>query len=96
MMASDFDISEVLRIEMNKAIEKTIRRNPTVKILNLEEMRADEIATYFTKNRVVEQLDYILQKPTSEQSRYFELARWFKVVLGELHTIATNKQSCEG
>lgn len=93
MMASSFDISEVLRIEMNKAIEATIRKNPTVRILNLDELSTNEIAEYFTKNRTLEQLQYLFEGVTaSEYTRNYEFARWFRIVLGELHTIASNNQ----
>lgn len=88
MMASDFDISEVLRIEMNKAIENTIRKNPTIRILNLDELRTDDIADYFKKSGSIHQLEWLLEEGSERQ-----LARWFKVVLTELHTIASNKQS---
>ena len=87
-MVANFDISEVLRIEMNKAIEKTIRRDPTVRVLNIDEMSVHDLAQYFQKNRSIEQLEYII-----EQGGDYELGRWFRVVLGEIYTIATNKQS---
>jgi hypothetical protein len=88
MMASDFDIDELLRIEMNKAIEKTLKKNPTIRILNLDEMSTDDITDYFKKSGSIHQLEWILEEGSERQ-----LARWFKVVLGELHTIASNKQS---
>ena len=87
MMTADFDISEVLRIELNNAIVKTLKKNPTTKVLNLDELRTDEIAEYFNKNGSINQLEWVLEKGSS-----FDLARWFKIVLGELHTIAANKQ----
>lgn len=86
-MATDFDISEVLRIEMNKAIEKTIKKNPTTRILNLDEMRNDELTEYFKRSGSITQLEWIIQEGSEQQ-----LTRWFRVVLGELHTLATNKQ----
>lgn len=94
MTTHKFDISEIMRIEMNKAIEKTIRRNPTVRILNIDEMSTDDIATYFQKNRTMEQLQYLFEGiNASEYTRNYEFARWFRIVLGELHTIASNNQS---
>jgi len=87
MMATDFDISEVLRIEMNKAIEKTVRKNPTTRILNLDEMRNDELTEYFKRSGSITQLEWIIQEGSEQQ-----LTRWFRVVLGELHTLAVNKQ----
>ena len=87
MMATDFDISEVLRIEMNKAIEKTIKKNPTARILNLDEMRNDELTEYFKRSGSITQLEWIIQEGSEQQ-----LTRWFRVVLGELHTLASNKQ----
>ena len=88
MMASDFDISEVLRIEMNDAIVRTIKRNPTAKILNLDEMRTDDISEYFKKSGSIHQLEWLL-----DEGSEWQLARWFKVVLNELHTLTSNKQS---
>jgi len=87
MMATDFDISEVLRIEMNKAIEKTIKKNPTARILNLDEMRNDELTEHFKRSGSITQLEWIIQEGSEQQ-----LTRWFRVVLGELHTLASNKQ----
>jgi hypothetical protein len=87
MTMTDFDISEVLRIEMNKAIEKTIRKNPTTRILNIDETSTDDIAEYFKKSGAVNQLAFLV-----ETGGEFNLARWFRIVLGELHTLATNKQ----
>lgn len=87
MMTNDFDISEVLRIEMNKAIAKTIKKNPSIRILNLDETETDDIADYFRKSGSIHQLEWIL-----EEGSEFQLARWFKVVLNELHTLASNKQ----
>jgi len=87
MMATDFDISEVLRIEMNKAIEKTIKKNPTARILNLDELRNDELTEYFKRSGSITQLEWIIQEGSEQQ-----LTRWFRVVLGELHTLASNKQ----
>ena len=86
-MATDFDISEVLRIEMNKAIEKTIKKNPTARILNLDELRNDELTEYFKRSGSITQLEWIIQEGSEQQ-----LTRWFRVVLGELHTLASNKQ----
>lgn len=94
MMAADFDIQEVIRIEMNKAIEKTIRRNPTARILNLDELRTSDIAQYLQKNRSLDQLEYFVQFPYSDElNKYYEFGRWFRGVLEEIYTIAVNRQS---
>ena len=85
-MDETFDISEILRIELNKAIERQIHKNPTTRVMNLDEVSTHDIEKYFTTlpTHIWQWLEV-----SDNQNR----ARWFRNLLDELYIFKINQGS---
>ena len=81
------DISNELTIELNKAILKTLSTNPTARILNLDELRIDELKKFLQEKHSILWANWsVISEDSLEQA-----AEWFKVQIDNLYSYISSQ-----
>lgn len=88
-MESYVDISEILRIELNKAIVNQIKVNPSTRVINLDELSIDDYKGYLARTNVILWANWII----SSEDGVDNASKWFKNALDELYVFVSNRQS---
>lgn len=89
MMAdAHIDISEILRIELNNAIIKQIKTNPSARVLNIDEVSIEDLEKYLSTTNVILWANWII----SDSDGANKAAQWIKNVLDELYVYLSNRQ----
>jgi len=83
------DISEILRIELNKAIVNQIKARPSTRIINLDELSFHDFKEYLQTTNVILWAQWII---TSEDG-VDHAAKWFENALAEFYVYISNRQT---
>jgi len=92
------DISEILRLELNDAIVKQIKLNPSTRVLNIDQVSINDIQNYLARTNAILWGNWIIKgeitddddESTGDKTR--KAALWLRNVLDELYVYISNKQ----
>lgn len=97
-MSKKVDVDNVLQIEINKAILKTLQGNPaarlvnldepSARIINIDELSLDDIKGYLQQLPTIMWADWYI----SSKDRLEQAAKWFEIQISNLQSyISSNK-----